>query len=472
MRHTKPGLAAHKYVFALFLICTPTLAAAQSFFTHFLKPEFLVPVSEFPATSAGDLNLVYYQVPIPVVQNGELLILGEFPRSRYFSITAYDDHGAIIGVLNDKDIQPYGSAQNPYTPGGPAGAEDILYAVTLRLSGGLATAPLPQCATPLSVHQNVLDARMNHVAGTVYSSDQSGFAATVAGTGNVTHNDGATNTGAFLLIRSYLRQAPLATSQFDLRKPLVWVRASSTGCSPQLTATGQALSASQWFSLASVLNVDQVYAHVQHEIDLGTAAPFGQDPLGQAPWFGRQEYVPGGAIGRYLSTTFPAGFTPADLNAQGRVLQMQVKLPQMPCRIGASCALTGNEELRYWSVTFEDQAGNSLATLSDLHVTPNASGYATIVLTFGAAVPAHVVAANGYNKFVMNSTAPARIVMRNYLPADAFQCSTWNVPFRTAEYHPGNGYMGEYAPIVTFPTAASLPAVAVPVVQQNNCQYP
>lgn len=442
---------------------------AQSFFDNYLKPEYLVPVTDFPASSGGDLNLTYYQVQLPRFTNGEVLIVGEFPRARYFSITAYDDHGAVIGKIDDKDIVPYGSPANPFALGGPTGAEDILYAATLRLGDGLATGAVPQCATPLPVHANMLDGRSRHTTGTFYSSDQSGFTTNVPSYGNVVHADAPANSSVFLLIRSYLRQAPAAGSQMDLRKPLVWIRSSTTGCAAQLAPAGQYVQPAQWYTLSSILKLDQVYAHVQHEIDLGTTAPYGADPLGFSPWFGREEYLPGQATGRYLSTMLP--IDPATMNAQGRILRMQFRLPQLPCRTSIPCALTGNEQLRYWSITFEDAAGRSLATMSEFSLVPDASGYVTVAMSFGTPLPAHIGPANGYSRIVVPAIPVARLVMRNYLPSESFTCSTENVPVRTAEYHPVGGYMGEYAPVVSFPTVGALP-VAAPLVQVNACTFP
>jgi hypothetical protein len=453
---------------ALVLVARPL--AAQSFFTNYLKPEFLLPVSEFPPSAGGDFNLTYYQVQLPRYANGELLVVGEFPRARYFSITAYDDHGAVIAKIDDKDIVPYGSTGNPYTVGGPTGAEDILYAVTVRLGEQQATTPVPQCAPPVSVHTNVLDARRRHTAGTFYSSDQSGFTASVPSFGVVTHDDTQVNSSVFLLIRSYMRQAPAAGSQVDLRKPLVWIRNSTTGCAAQLAQPGQYLPSSSWFTLSSLLKTDQVYAHLQHEVDLGTSSPYGTNPLTSAPWFGREEYVPGQAVGRYLSATLP--INPATMNAQGKVMLLQFRLPQLPCRTSLPCALTGNEELRYWSITLENAAGQSLVSMSDFGVTPDALGYVTLAMSFGTELPPHVTVGNGYSRIVLPAIAAARLVMRNYLPSATFPCSTSNVPARTSEYHPMNGYMGEYAPVITFPMAASLPVLAAPLVQTNNCVFP
>ena len=454
---------------AVLIGAIPAPTDAQSFFDRFLKPEYLVPVSEFPAQSGGDLLLTYYQIPMPSVGNGELLIVGEFPRSRYFSITAYDDHGAVIGKLDDFQIRTYGSTPHPYVPGGPTGAEDVYYAVTVRIGAPSAPAPNAQCQTPLSVTENLLDATVRHTTTSFYSSQQSNYQTVVPNVGSVTHDDGPKTTGTFLLIRSYITSSPLPSSTMELRKPLVWVRAASTGCAVQIAPVGQSLPASSWFSLNSVLHLNQVHGHIQHEADLGTQAPFGPDPRGSG-WMGREEYIPGGAVGRYLTTSVP--LDPPLLQAQGRVLQLQFREPTMPCTNPIPCPLTGAEALRYWSLTFEDSTGRSLGSLSDVSLLPNANGYVTAVVSLGTTLPPHVTPANGYSPIVGSLPTAYRLVMRNYLPSSVFQCSTDSVPPRTAEYHSGGGYMGEYAPVITFPLASALPATAQPVNLNEPCGGP
>jgi hypothetical protein len=446
-------------------------ASAQTFFENFYQPHYLLPVSEFPSSSGGDLQATYYQIPIPALGNGELLLMGEFPRARYFSVTVYDDHGAIVGTVDDAKLAPFGGVQNPYVPGGPSGAEDILYALTVRLGTPSAPTPYAACQTPEDVKKNLLDMRSRHTATSYYSSQQQGFSAAVAGYGTVTHVDLPANSGGFVILRMYQLQAPTAASGFDLRKPVAWIRAANTGCAVQLAPAGTALAPSQWYSLNSMLKLDQVLAHNQHETDLGFTAPYGGDPQGEAPWWGREEYMPGQVPGRYLAALLP--MTADQLNAQGRVVQMQLRLPQMPCSSVPCPSMTGAEQLRNWSLTFEDAAGRSLGSLSDTAIRPNADGYATLVLSFGPPLPPHVTAANGYSPVTMSAATAARAVLRNLLVAPTFGCSTSNVPPRTGEHTPSGGYMGEYAPVVTFPLASSLPVVATPIVQAGGyCQFP
>jgi len=159
----------------------------------------------------------------------------------------------------------------------------------------------------------------------------------------------------------------------------------------------------------------------------------------------------------------------AALNAEARVAQMQLRLPDLPCGPPPSCALTGSEELRYWSLSLSAANGTTLATLTDLDLEPDVDGYVTLVLSFGTPIPPHVTPANGYTPIVLPAIALVQMTLRQILPTPAFDCSTANVPFRTNEHHSNQGYMGDYAPVVSFPVAADLPAVAVPLMQGGSC---
>lgn len=460
--------------------CVPAYAATP-FFTNFLKPHFLLPITTIDgAQYAGDLTAQYRQVFFPVAPNLEVLIVGEFPRARYFSLTLYDDHGAIIDVLHDHELEPLvAGQQNPYRPGGPAGQEDILYAVTVRLGPNLATQPLTQCGFDgTDVHRNLMDARVHHTAGSFYSCQQSGFSAVVTG-GNVTHDDNpGNNVGGTIMIRTYMNEGPGPGSTFDMTTPVVWLRQSSTGCSFPLTTAGQFLTPAQWYQSQHVTKLQQRSAHSQHERDLGLTVPYGLDPLNGVTWFGSDEYLFLSLPDRYLTTVIPfnAGqypHAPAELNAQGRVLKLALRRPVVPCNGDPLCSLSGTEQLRYWGLTLLDAANHAVATIADADLQADANGYVTLIVSFDTALPAHVTPANGYTVLQLPvASAVSRLTLRNILPGAGFDCSTNNVPHRTAEHHTNGGYMGAYAPFVAYSVAANLPQQAAPFPQAGSCAPP
>ena len=148
----------------------------KTFMQNYLAPAYFMPVAPLAGDKlGGDLFATYDQAYMPVRSWAELLIIGEFPRARFFSITLYDDHGAIIGAFRDDELDPLRSTDiNPYRPGGAAGTEDILYAVRVQLGNSLADAPVAGCQiNDMDISSNVLDARFRHTAGTRYSPDLS-----------------------------------------------------------------------------------------------------------------------------------------------------------------------------------------------------------------------------------------------------------------------------------------------------------
>ncbi len=451
------------------------------FINLFVKPEYLVPVSPLDgAQRAGDLNASYQQIFLPVAPNLELLILGEFPRARYFSISLYDDHGALLDVLDDVEIEPLIPGQNnPYRVGGTPGAEDILYAVTVQLGPQVATNPSnPDCAfAPLNVHTNLMDARIHHTAGTYYSCQQSGFSAEIP-TGTVIHDDElANNRGATVMLRTYLGQAPGQNSQFNLTKPLVWLRHSSSGCSFPLASPGTFVDPDQWYRSDTVTYADQFAAHTQHEKDLGYSFPYGTDALNGVVWLGSPEYLLRALEDRYITAFIPYDSAQypnpgAELNAESRVMRLLLRVPTVPCNGAPDCLPTGNEQLRYRGLSFVDQNNYTFASVADNDLHPDLDGYVSLIVTFGTPLPAHVTPENGYTVLALPEQSFRQMTLRNLRPSPDFTCSNNNVPHRTAEHHANGGYMGEYSPFVVFPTAASLPPVAAPFPQGGTCLPP
>jgi hypothetical protein len=449
----------------------PQAAGVTSgYLSNFLKPEYFVPWTPVNgAEFAGDLDAKYGQLAIPVAPNREILIIGEYPVARYFSLILYDQHGAIIDELQDYEIEPLRPQdQNPYRPGGPVGAEDQLYAATIRLGDQMAGEPSEGCGFgELDVYANLLDARLSHSFYDRYSCQTRSFEAQV-GTEGVVHDDNPENAGAVLMIRQYLPEAPGPDSKIDLRTPLVWVRNSASGCALPLAAPGTRLDPSQWYQGSDVSDPAQIFAHIQHEKDLGRVVPEGPDPLNGVQWFGSEEYILRSLVEGYVAGRLPEDKKAVDLNNEGRVLQLRFRMPEMPgpeaCR---ACALNGGEELRYWSLSLVDTDNDTIATLSDVNVVTGGRGYATVIVTFGTPLPDYVNETNNYT--VLDLSNPGgdppdikQMTLRNILPSGDFQCSTSNVPPRTHEYHSAGGYMGQYLPIVNFPLANELPELPFP----------
>ncbi len=452
------------------------------FFANFLKqPAYYLPV--FPLNGeqfGGDLTASYYQFYVPASAGRELLILGEYPRARYFAVTVYDDHGAIIDTLYDAQIAPLkASVGNPFSVGGPANSEDILYAIRVQLADQLVQTPQAGCQfTGVDVHSNVLDGRYRHSAGNRYSGDQTGFMTTLQDGSSITHDDSTDNEGVWVIIRTYLAEEDGVTGAFNLTTPLVFLRDSATGCAENMfklagraqTNPNERLPRSEWPSFYSTINFAQMAAHDQHEKDSSPLTPYGLDPNNRAAWYGGSEYILGDNPDTgYLATSVGSKGAPDQLNRDGRVMRVRFRLPQVPCQSPA-CALTGAEEMRYWGLSFVEGERHVFASISDLDVNPDENGYVNLIITFGTPLPPRITRFFGYSVLELPVVPLRLITMRNIIPGANFSCAVDIVPFKTNEHNEQNGYLGEYAPFIDYLLPTDLPIYAVPRVEAGSCQ--
>lgn len=451
-----------------------------SFFSNFLtQPAYYLPV--FPLNGeqfGGDLTATYQQFYVPVSANKELLIVGEYPRARYFAITVYDDHSAIIDTKHDAQIAPLKPAQgNPFAPGGPANSDDILYAIRVQLGAQLVQTPQAGCQLDGVDLSNVMDARFRHSAGTRYSSDQVGFTTTIENGSVVTHDDSTGNEGVWVVIRTYLTEEDGNTGAFNLTTPLVFLRNSTTGCAENMfnlagraqTQPTERLPQSEWVGYYATIDYPQMEAHKQHEEDSPPNTPFGLDPNNRAAWYGGSEYILGDNPDTgYLSTSVGVKGAPAQLNLEGKVMRVRFRLPQVPCD-APSCALTGSEQLRYWGLSFVEGERHVFASISDLDVNPDENGYVNLIITFGTPLPPRISKLYGYSVLELPVVPLRLLTLRNIVPSTSFSCAIDVVPFNTNEHNDQNGYLGEYAPFIDYLLPMSLPLNAVPRVEAGSC---
>jgi hypothetical protein len=110
---------------------------AKTFLQNFLNACYAIELHK--ATPSGnsmtDLDQSYAGFFYHVNPKYELILIGEFPQSRYMSITADDSHHTTSATIHDADIRPLLPAHvNPFTPGVPY-REDQLYTVAMQFGG-------------------------------------------------------------------------------------------------------------------------------------------------------------------------------------------------------------------------------------------------------------------------------------------------------------------------------------------------
>jgi hypothetical protein len=410
---------------------------------------------------SGDTNARYGKIYFKVNPQYELILMGAFRQARYFSVAVNDDHDALTNSLLDQAIQPLTSKYyNPYAPGASY-QPDQPFAITISLGGSEPPPERIQAGCSLSaynVQANTLPGNVRH-SGINWNGDPtipSFFPP---------HNGNPPVAGT-VMIRTYLLSSPQVAPMKLL------VRDLTTGCA---VTADDALNTLQlitqdpnvgndWMEKSQVrvheYYATQVQPHLCYEVVSGN----------RLVWLRNVDYIP--AINPYTSyvrAQTPSTFTSVFTAPSDYVLRLRLRVPvtaNIPC---AGCSLTGNEQLRYWSISFMSQS-TTIASLSDQDVVKDANGYATIVVNIGGSQPINAITANGYTYVGLPSgTDLTAISMRAILASSNFDCSSDNVPILTSEDNPTGGFMGEYVPTADIVSSSQLPRIAKPFQKSNTC---
>jgi sugar lactone lactonase YvrE len=445
----------------------PSIDPTKGFLTNFANQCYLLPLAVSESDGATDLEAIYTRVYFQVNPAYELIVLGTFPNARFMSASVYDDHLVVVGDLKDSAILPLTSQTiNPFLPGAVY-KPNQMYGLTVSLGGGQPVMVNPGCAIPSSVGHNLLDASQIHKGNTWagYPNLPPGFPA---------HETGANAAGAFY-VRKYVDIDSPAPSEY------VIVRSLANGCAIPIQQAEQMniVTVSQTVS-SPWMHQSQINAHLQFASLIQPYLDFPTDPMNGALWGRPSQYVAlNDQDAGYLGTSF-SGTQIAELLSGQVYLRLRFQLPTTPttpCTNG-SCSLTGNEQVRYVGLTLHTgpsscRGATSVFSIDDQGLVQDPNGNVTIVAGFGAPQPSNVTAANYYTwidlSTVANYTSITGLIVRNIAPNPTFQCSTFNVPYKTSEYNPEGGYMGPYVPTVDFPTAAEIPLTPVPVSRPNSC---
>ncbi|MFN7996836.1 MAG: hypothetical protein U0Q18_24695 [Bryobacteraceae bacterium] len=439
------------------------------FFSNFNNPCFTIPLATGNGNGKfGDLNARYFQIYFKVDPRYQLILLDTFPNARYFSVTVYDAHSAYTQSLQDSNIVPLTPAYiNPYKPGVPfAGGQQ--FAVPINFGGTPGSLETGCKMTGYNVSANGLNATERH-PGMDWNSDSGLFRTYPNYADHIvdTPQHSNPNTAGVVLVRAYLD----ITSSTYRTSPHIIVRDVQWGCAyPAQYAvqtlqivTANAATGSLW------LDQDQGHAHNFYDTsylpELCYADPA---PPAHLSWRRQPEYVAGAAPdSSYIVAPVSAGL-PAKLAQAGEVMRVRFQTPTTPptpCTNG--CSRSGNEQMRYMSLSFLLPGGNTIASLADNAFTKDSNGFVTLIVGTGASVPAWITSANGYTFLdltqVPNFQQLSLLDLRNILPGAGFTCAGQYVPYRTGTATPSGSLMGAFAPVVDYPVAANLPKQASPL---------
>lgn len=445
------------------------------FFTNFNNPCYTVPFATGTGKigSYSDLNGLYNQIFYKVDPRYQLIILGTFPNARYFSVTVYDDHQAVSQNITDASIVPLTSQFiNPYQPG-VVFVSGQQYAMPVNFGGTPGTPQNGCLMNGYNVDVNVMDATQRH-SGMDWNSDAGLFVKYPRFASHVVDTPQHTNpnTAGVILIRNFIDLTPQSYNT----SPHIIVRDVASGCAvPAAYAlntlqivTPSASTGTSW------LVRSQSQAHIFYEDTYLPKLCFGPGPQNGLTWLRQTQFVPGAnPDSSYIDATVPPGL-PANLATAGEVMRIRFRLPTTPptpCTNG--CSRSGNEQMRYLSLSFQSPGGLTLTSLADSAFVQDPNGYVTLIVGTGAAIPSWINAANGYT-FLDLTPLPTYqqlnlLALRNILPAGTFNCAGQYVPYRMLEHTPAGGLMGEFLPVIDYPVASNLPQVAAPLTQANSC---
>jgi len=456
-----------------------------NFFSNFDNNCYLIPFATGNGSGGeqGDLNSVYNKLYFninPNIAPYEIIIVGQFPNARYFSIALYDNHSAITQNISDVNIAPLTSSDvNPYLPG-VSFVSGQRYGAAVHLGGTPGKLEKGCMMTGYNAESNSMDGTLRHPYMN-WNLDPA-FASTnkVHEVDTPTHSN--PNAAGALIIRSYLN----LTAASNATLPHVIVRDVASGCAyPASYVTGtmnvvtsKAAVGNTWLNQQQVQE-HNVYANWQSTDCWGTI------PYTRMQWSRGDEYTPGSnPDAAYLFAYVPAGLPQTLLNAQ-EIMRIRFRVPTAPptpCVNG--CSRSGNEQMRYTSISFQVPSGGTLASLPDIcpqnpihPCTPliqDPNGYVTLVVSTGVPQPSWVTPANGYTWLDLSQVGNPNylqlneIAIRHILPSTWFDCSTQQVPYKVGEATASiangpTGLMSVYSPLIDYPVATMLPTTASPV---------
>jgi hypothetical protein len=451
------------------VVTCPPVDPNADFLTNFNQPCYTTSLYAGKGLNlSGDGNAVYDTMDYVVTPGYELILLGTYPNARFFSATVYDSHLAITSSVIDQNILPLNSTMYDPFLVGAVWQPGLQYGITIGFGSTVTSTPTAGCsASDTTIDQNFLDASQIH-QGLSWNNFPG-----ISQYNLPAHQSGANNAG-ILMVRKYVIASPTSPET-------IIVRSTATGCAiPASQALSMGILVANKSLSWPLLAQQQITAHQNFSNGVEQLECYKSDPTNIKQWFRSVDYVPlaseGSALDANLTTTNIQQITSGQ-----EFIRLRFPAPTTPTTPCASgCALTGNEDLRYYSISFlGGSIGYGLSTLTSLGDSsflqdPNGNVTLLINIIPGATPPSFVTSSNFYNYLdltqVPNYQNFSRIEIRHLLPNINFNCSIASIANFYMEYNSEGGYMGQYVPTIDFPTALELAAPAPPPpTRLNTC---
>jgi hypothetical protein len=375
---------------------------------------------------APDSAADYWMAPFVAVPGTKLVIHGEYPAARYFSLTVNDMGGITLGSLRDDRLDPDPGSENPFR-GPTTHAGPHTYTATISFA-----EPPPGGAEPNTFHAGrTLEGRPN-LGGTIWIR-------------NYVSDDPASRSGGVAL--------PTITLVGPGDTHLVLL--SHCGSLPPddvLAPTNAIDHIPRPDALPELPNRSADYADPPFFQVIYSGHPI--DPV-LAPLPDQVEALVPRPEGTFLANADFPYMRSAITRAFGEVAVIRIKTPTFPdTRSGEP--VYADREARYWSLcsysAFEESLNRLLGCLTDYNATTADDGFTYIVIADEAHKPAVSFGHDGVHWLDWGIWDKVMPFYRQGIPADDFAGNVLHVPRGT---DPAS-VLGDYAPLIRYCTAQTI----------------
>ncbi|HEX6349826.1 MAG TPA: hypothetical protein VF160_10610 [Candidatus Dormibacteraeota bacterium] len=361
-----------------------------------------------------DQAVTYWVTRVPYVPGEKLVLRGQYPHARYFSVTAYDARTRALSSLYDAQIQPDPGSANPYQPGADRNTPHRAFSLTANF---LTPGQQPSAAP-------------NQLS--------TGF------TGS-----GAPASDFFLVYRVYLPDQGRDAAGGEPLPSVTAVTALGQSTFPACpagyqppAAVNQAIAESgSPAPLPSVPGAAQPKWHKFY--NLATSAANGADSTGKTNFAGTvTPYTMKTGSGGYLEDLENA-YLYTFLNApSGPLVVIQAQALSYPNTYAGAPTMPGPTDVRYWSIcSYDPVSQRNYACTPDFRTAPQLGGY-TVVVSTPANKPADLC---GATWLPFGPAAQSLLIFRNQLGVSPYSVQNVQVGQETAmgAYYPAARYLDQ-----------------------------